>query len=133
MPIEEIEGYQEFQRDTERIQKEFPNAMRTAAEDFAREWVAAAQAAASTTQAQTAAQAFIVSTEGDGATIRNDSPVFYGSEFGGQGRPETMHFPPYNGQRGYWFYPARRDNQTRLDELWDKGVDQAMNEWNRNG
>ena len=132
MPTE-LEGYNEFARDTEKIEREFPEAMRQAAIEFATDWVSAAQANASTSQQSTAAQSLIVSTSGDGAQITADSPLFYGSEFGGQSRPSTMHFPPYNGQRGYWFYPARRDNQERLDEQWDRGVEIAMKPWDRNG
>lgn len=133
MPIEEIEGYNEFQRDTKKIEANLPKSMNVAAEEFARQWVAAAQSRANTEYANQAAQMFTVSSSGDGATISNDSPVFFGSEFGGQGRPETMQFPPYNGRTGYWFYPARRENQEQLDTEWDKGIDDAMNPWNRHG
>jgi len=133
MPVEEIEGVTEFKRDTAKIEKQFPEAMNLAAQEFARDWISAAQANANSGYAQSAAAMFTVSASGDGATISNDSPVFFGSEFGGQSRPETMQFPPYNGQTGYWFYSARRENQERLDQLWDKGVDNAMKPWNRNG
>ena len=132
MPTE-LEGFDEFQRDTNKIEREFPNAMREAAEQFARDWVSAAQAMANTDYAHEAASQFVVASDGDGATIENNSPVFFGSEFGGQARPETMQFPPHNGRRGYWFYPARRENEERLNQLWDKGVEAAMREWDRHG
>lgn len=133
MAIKEIQGYDEFQRDTKKIEKNLPDSLREASEQIARDLVAAASSAANTAQAQIAAQELEVSTDELGATITNDSPLFFGSEFGGQSRPETMHFPPHNGRRGYWFYPAKRENDERFMEIWDKGVEQAMNPWNRRG
>lgn len=133
MAIKEIQGYDEFQRDTKKIEKNLPDSLREASEQIARDLVAAASSAANTAQAQIAAQELEVSTDELGATITNNSPLFFGSEFGGQSRPETMHFPPHNGRRGYWFYPAKRENDERFMEIWDKGVEQAMNPWNRRG
>jgi hypothetical protein len=133
MPVNEIEGYAEFQRDTNRIEKDFPEAMRDASFEVANTWIQLAQAMANTDYAHEAAQAFNVGFDGEGAEITNSSPVFFGSEFGGQGRPETMQFPPHNGQTGYWFYPARRANEDQIMAIWDKGVEVAMREWNRNG
>lgn len=133
MPIEEIEGYNEFMRDTARIEKEFPESMRVASIEYATEWVSLAQGLANTEYANEAAAAFIVAFDGEGASIENTSPVFYGSEFGGRARPETMQFPPHNGRRGYWFYPARRNNEEHLAQIWDKGVEVAMRDWNRHG
>lgn len=129
----ELQGYDEFMRATDDIQKGFPDAMRNAGNEFASEWVAAAKAAASTSQEQIAAATLTVNSAGDGTNISADSPLFYGSEFGGQGRPETMQFPPFMGQRGYWFYPARRENEERLNEIWGKGIDTAMDKWDRTG
>lgn len=133
MPVEEIEGYNEFLRDTNRIEHEFPDAMRNASIDYANTWIQLAQSAANTEFANEAAQAFTVTSDGEGAVISNSSPVFFGSEFGGQSRPETMQFPPYNGREGYWFYPARRSHEEQLMAIWDKGVELGMREWNRNG
>ena len=133
MPVEEIEGYSQFMRDTKKIEKDFPEQMRNASVDFATEWVQLAQSNADTEYANEAAQAFGIDRDGEGATITNSSPVFFGSEFGGQARPETMQFPPYNGQQGYWFYPARRSNEDQLMAIWDKGIENAMSEWNRHG
>jgi hypothetical protein len=133
MPVEKIEGYNEFQRDTNHIEREFPRSMRLSAIEVAQTWVALAQANAPSGYAADAAQHFITASDGEGATITNNSPVFFGSEFGGQARPETMQFPPYNGKTGYWFYPARRDNEDQIMALWDKGVELAMREWNHRG
>lgn len=133
MGADKIEGYDEFMRDTARIEKQFPEAMKPAATEFASEWVSAAKANTNTAQETMAATMLIAISSGDGATISCDSPLFFGSEFGGQGRPETMQFPPFNGQRGYWFYPARRDNEDRFTDIWAKGVDDAMSDWDRHG
>lgn len=127
------EGFEEFKRDTEKIEKGFTEAMRVAAGDFAREWISLAQSFASTDYAVQASQEFIVSDSGDGVEISNSSVLFFGSEFGGQSRPETMQFDPYTGHEGYWFYPARRANEDQLSEIWGKGVDVAMSPWNRHG
>lgn len=127
----EAEGFKEFEAATNKIEKSFPPAMQEAALSFARDWVGFAQGAATNNQASIAAQSLMVTQSGEGAEITNDSPLFFGSEFGGQARPETMHFPPYNGQRGYWFYPARRANEDQLAKHWDDGVQLAMRPWNR--
>jgi hypothetical protein len=129
----ELQGYDEFVRATDKIERALPNAMAESSAEFARQWVEFAQARAYDDYSQEAAAALIVSTDGEGATITNSSVVFYGSEFGGQARPETMQFPPWMGQRGYWFYPARRDNAETLNEIWGKGIDVAMSPWNRRG
>lgn len=129
----ELEGYTEFIRATDDIQRNFPEAMRASANEMASEWVSAAKSAATTGQEQIVASSLMVDSAGDGSQIRSDSPLFYGVEFGGQGRPETMQFPPYQGTRGYFFYPARRTNEDRFMEVWGKGVDIAMNPWDRNG
>jgi hypothetical protein len=134
MPIEEVQGADEFKRDTEKIKKNLPDSMTHASLTIAQEWVSAATAAANTSQATIAAQSLGIRTAEEGAAeISNDSPLFFGSEFGGQSRPETMHFPPHNGRRGYWFYPAKRANEDRFMEIWDKGVEQAMMPWKRSG
>jgi hypothetical protein len=133
MAIKELEGFDEFQRDTAKMTKELPSQTRLASVEYAAEWVAAAQSNTHTEQEQMAAAELHTNSSGDGAEIRCPSPLFYGAEFGGQGRPETMHFPPHNGTRGYWFYPARRANEERLASIWDKAIENAMSEWDRRG
>lgn len=133
MPIEEIEGYDQFIRDTRKIEQAFPEVMRVTAIEVANTWVALAQGNANSGYASEASQAFVIGSDGEGALLSNDSPVFYGSEFGGQGRPNTMQFPPHNGRTGYWFYPARRANEDQIMAIWEKGVDGAMSEWDHHG
>jgi hypothetical protein len=131
MAVEEIAGYDQFMRDTERIEKDLPEQTRISSVDMAAQWVAAAQSNTHTTQESMAAAELQSFSAGDGAQIECNSPLFFGAEFGGQGRPETMHFPPFQGQRGYWFYPARRNNEDRFAEIWDKGIENAMSTWDR--
>jgi hypothetical protein len=128
-----LEGFDEFKRDTAKINNDLPEKTRLSSVDMAAQWVAAAQSNTHTTQEMLAAAELQTGSSGDGAQITCNSPLFYGAEFGGQGRPETMQFPPFQGQRGYWFYPARRANEDRLAEVWEKGIDIAMSAWDRNG
>ena len=129
----ELQGFDEFKRDADKITKELPEQMRLAAVEFASQWVAAAQSNTHTTQQMMAAAELHSDSSGAGAQITNSSPLFYGAEFGGQGRPETMQFPPFQGTRGYWFYSARRNDETRFADIWDKGVENAMSHWDRHG
>jgi hypothetical protein len=129
----DIEGFDEFQRDTAKMMKALPEQGRNSSVEYATQWIQAAQSNTHTSQEQIAAAELQMNTNGDGAQITNSSPLFFGSEFGGQGRPETMQFPPFQGERGYWFYPARRANEERLAEIWGKGVDIAMADWDRRG
>lgn len=133
MPVKELEGFDEFKRDTSKIQKDLPEQTRLASIEYASQWIAAAQSNTHTTQEMQAAAELQMATDSDGARITNNSPLFFGSEFGGQGRPETMQFPPFQGQRGYWFYPARRANEERFAAIWDKAVENAMSSWDRHG
>lgn len=134
MPIEEIEGYAQFQRDTNEIVSQFPRVMAVAAMEIAVDWVNAAQAMANTAQQQAAASTLEINEEGEeGVTLRSVSPIFFGAEFGGQARPSTMQFPPHQGRRGYFLYPAKRMNEDRFNDIWDKGVEAAMKEWDRRG
>ena len=133
MPIEEIEGLNQFLRDTAKMEKVLPEQTRLSSVEMAAEWVAAAKANTTTTQEALAAAELNTFSSGNGAQIECNSPLFYGAEFGGQGRPETMQFPPFQGQRGYFFYPARRQNEERFADIWDKGVENAMADWDRHG
>lgn len=129
----EVQGYDEFVRATDKIEKALPVTMTESSLEFARQWVSFAQTRAYDDYSQEAAASLIVSSDTEGAQITNSSIVFYGSEFGGQARPETMQFPPWRGQQGYWFYPARRDNADTLNEIWGKGIDVAMKPWDHRG
>ena len=134
MPTDtKLEGFDEFSRDAAKINKELPEQTRLSSIEMATEWVTAAQSNTHTTQEIMAAAELQSGSSGDGAQITCNSPLFYGAEFGGQGRPETMQFPPFNGSKGYWFYPARRANEERFAAIWDKGVENAMKSWDRHG
>jgi len=131
MPETKLEGFDEFARDAERMQKELPEQTRLASVDYAAQWVSAAQSNTHTQQEMLAAAELQSGSSGEGSQITCSSPLFYGAEFGGQGRPETMQFPPFQGQRGYWFYPARRANEEQFNAIWDKAIDNAMASWDR--
>lgn len=129
MPIEE-KGFDEFSRAVIDIVQRMPLAMREAAQRVAEDWVGKAQSAASTSQQALAASAMTIDVDEEtGVTMRNDSPIFFGAEFGGQRRPETMQFPPHRGTRGYWLFPTARANAEHFQEIWGAGVDEAMKEW----
>lgn len=132
MPADvELEGYPEFQKAITKIERKFPDAMKEAGMKVASEWVAAAKGNAQTRQQSLAAMGLGTgSPEPTGGLIVANSPVFQGAEFGGQSRPSTMQFPPYLGTRGYFFYPAARENADRLNAIWDAGVEKAMEPWN---
>lgn len=125
----EIKGYPEFMRAIADINKRLPESMREAATAIAREWVSLAQSAAGTPQQALAARELMVDQDAIGASIRNDSPLFFGAEFGGQGRPETMHFPPYQGKRGYFLFPTARSNAERFNDMWSTAIDEGMSAW----
>jgi|SRR5580765_4796983 len=118
----------EFKNALKDIQRELPDKVKEAAQQIARDWIAAAKNNAPS-QARKDAQALNIGTDSAGATIVNDSPTFFGFEFGGQARPQTMHFPPHLGQRGYWFYPAGRANADRFQKVWDAAIDDATKSW----
>lgn len=125
----ELRGYPQFLDAIGDITKRFPEVMAETATNIARDWVSLAQAAAGAPQQALAAQDLSAQSDGEGATITNDSPIFFGAEFGGQGRPTTMQFPPYQGKRGYWFYPTARENADRFNQQWADAVDVAMQPW----
>jgi hypothetical protein len=128
-PNLELRGYPEFQKAIKDIDRLFPKTMAETAVNIARDWVSLAQAAAGEPQQALAARDLSAQADELGATITNDSPLFFGAEFGGQGRPETMQFPPYQGKRGYWLYPTARENADRFNAQWEDAVDVAMKPW----
>jgi hypothetical protein len=77
----------------------------------------AALAGRSVTAKRTGATATITGGGGDplpsGRGVYAD--IFYGAEFGGQGRPTTQQFPPHR-RSGYWFFPTISDDQDRITE-----------------
>jgi hypothetical protein len=128
----DIQGIEQFDRALNEIQGELPKDLKEAAQQIAKEWIAAARNKA-TGQARGPAAAMSVGTDPEGATLVNDHPLFFGTEFGGQARPSTMHFPPYQGQRGYWLFPAARENVDKFQKLWDKAIDEATKSWDHKG
>ena len=124
----EIEGMPQFLNALDDIQKQLPKQVKEAAERIAKDWISAARNKAPG-RSREAAQALSVGNDNEGATIVNDHPMFYGEEFGGQARPETMQFPPHQGQRGYWFFPAARANADKFQQIWDEAITKATKSW----
>ena len=125
----EIKGMKQFESCLNDMEKGLPKDTKEAAEQVAKDWISAARNKAAGGYAREAAQALSIGSDADGATITNDSPVFYGSEFGGRARPETMQFPPHNGQKGYWLFPAARENADKFQKVWDAAIDKATKSW----
>lgn len=125
----EIQGIRQFESALNDIQQKLPDKTKEAAQQVAKDWISAARNKASRPGAREAAQALSVGTDPDGATLVNDHPLFFGEEFGGQARPSTMHFPPHQGQRGYWLFPAARENQDNFQRIWDRAIDDATKAW----
>lgn len=125
----EVKGLPEFLKALNKISDSLPDALSKAAEQAARFWVDAARSATSTPYEVQVSEAFTINVEDGAATIRNDDPLFYGTEFGGGSRPETQQFPPYQGKRGYFFYPTARAHTGDFDEIWQKAIDQATEAW----
>ena len=125
----DIEGMKQFESCLNEIQEQLPKQMKEAAERIAKDWISAARNKASRPQAREAAQALTVGNDSDGATIVNDHPLFYGEEFGGQARPSTMQFPPHQGQRGYFLFPAARENADKFQKVWEAAIDTATKSW----
>lgn len=125
----DIKGLPQFARALDRIQKNFPETTREAAHAIARDVVAGARSFARSSQAQLAATTLRAGVDGQAGTVTSNSGIFAGAEFGGQGRPSTMQFPPHRGKRGYFLYPWMRQNAERLNDRWDKAVNDAMEPW----
>lgn len=128
-----LEGFTEFDRDTATIKKNLPDDLRDSSVDIARDILAAAQSNAGAPQQALAASTLTMTTDGEGATISSDLIWFGGAEYGGQGRPQTMQFPPYNNGRGFFLGPAVEDNDDAHMQRWDEGVQRAMTPWDRRG
>jgi hypothetical protein len=124
----EIQGMKQFESALNDIQQQLPKQVKEAAQQIAQDWISAARNKAPA-RSREAAQALSIGNDNEGATIVNDHPMFYGEEFGGQARPSTMQFPPHTGQRGYWFFPAARENADKFQKVWDAAIDQATKEW----
>lgn len=125
----EIQGIRQFESALNDIEKKLPKETLDAAQQVAKDWVAAARNKAKRPHAKEAANALVIGTTSEGATLSNSSVYFYGEEFGGQARPETQQFPPHQGQRGYWLFPAARENADKFQKVWEAAIDDATKAW----
>lgn len=120
----------EFLRILELIVKGLPKEVQDkAANKVARDWVAAAKNKAAGIYEGKAAASLSVSSDTDGSKITSHYPGFYGQEFGGGSRPETQMFPPHRGKRGYFLYPAGRENSAKFQQVWEAAIDNATKGW----
>jgi hypothetical protein len=52
--------------------------------------------------------------------------VFFGAEFGGGARPSTRQFPAHRGTKGYFLWPAVRDNSKYIAQAYGDALVVAM-------
>jgi hypothetical protein len=67
-----------------------------------------------------------------GGRRRNRPPagdVFFGAEFGGQGRRTTQQFRPHTGTTGYAFYPMFRRHTGDIIDAYGKALDRLAADW----
>lgn len=125
----DIKGLPQFIRALNKIQSDFEPETEKAAQDIARMVVAGGRGNARTPQARLAASSLNAGVENGAGTVRSNSPIFTGAEFGGRMRPVTMQFPPHRGKRGYFLYPWMRANAQKLNDRWDRAIADAMEPW----
>lgn len=125
----EVKGLPQLIRATGKIQKDLPDRTQEAAASIARDIVAGARGYARTPQASLAASTLSAGTDGQAGTVTSTAAMFAGAEFGGGMRASTRQFPPYMGKRGYFLYPWMRAHAQRLNDQWDKAIDDAMAVW----
>lgn len=70
------------------------------------------------------------SVTASGDAIVGGGPFFFGSMFGGQGRPTTQQFEPFRSA-GYWFWPTLKGNFPQTLEAFESVVDAIAREWGR--
>lgn len=64
-----------------------------------------------------------------GARRPRAGDVFFGAEFGGQGRKTTMQFQPHNGTEGHFFFPTLREDHDKIMDTWLDAVDGISKDW----
>jgi len=55
--------------------------------------------------------------------------IFFGAEFGGQGRPTTRQFKPHSGTTGYGFYPAFRAHMSTMFDAYYDELNRLCADW----
>ena len=124
----------------ERVLSRLPGIVEEGAEDAAREVAASevprivTRASSVGRQAQLAARSVQARPDGivGAAGAGVPAAIFYGAEFGGGGRAATRQFLPFQGTRGYWFWPQLRDDEDRIaDQIADGALEPAAREWER--
>ncbi|MFT4295642.1 MAG: hypothetical protein QM582_09550 [Micropruina sp.] len=139
----EVEGLRELLRVASRLPKTAQNELRQSAMLIATDEAASIRAAAAGSSPQSAAVVGSIRARRDrvpavaaggagrsgvsgGATT---GQLFFGAEFGGQGRPTTKQFRPHRGTSGYWFFPTLRRDQERMMKRWETALRAVEREW----
>lgn len=68
-----------------------------------------------------------------GARRPSAGDVFFGAEFGGQGRRTTQQFRPHRGTEGYAFYPTLRRHIPDLIDGYIRELERLAHEWATHG
>lgn len=111
--------------------REFQAELRTAGKEIATEVAGDAQAKAYSLGGVAAHAAPSISASA-GFTSAGVSfgggahPEAMGAEFGGRGRPTTQQFQPHLGTRGYFVFPAIRDNNEFITNTYLGAVDEIL-------
>lgn len=144
-PAVHVEGVQQLLRALSKIDKDLQGEVRDASTKIAQQLVDAASRRAVTPLQRLAMTGIKVRRDripsvAVGRTALPGRPgvkatdVFYGAEFGGGRRATTRQFPAHRGRRGYFLYPAARDNGRRFYGMWGDAIDRAFKAWdNRQG
>lgn len=148
----ELDGAEELRRRVRNLPKVANASMRTAAKGIVEKEVPRIQAAAgsnkqarmvaSTIRARSDRYPTIVAggsrrlspsrkTKGKGRPTAGE--VFFGAEFGGAQRPTTQQFRPYQGRRGYFFWPTLRKDAQQIGEQWEQAITAVEQEWSSDG
>lgn len=127
--------------DTQAAFRKLPKDIRVGSDETVRavaRFVAAEAKAAASTPAERKAATTIKAQKnsvslGGGGRKQAAGRMALGTEFGGRGRPTTQQFRTHRGTQGYFFWPSIRRNSTKIKEMWDEMVDEALKEFSSRG
>lgn len=154
----EVEGLPEMFKRIRALPKTAQQELREAAMDIAEDEARRIRAAAGSDSRQAAAIAPFIKARRDRVPAisaggkrkagvsggAQAGQVFFGAEFGGQGRPRlvkagagftekrvTMQFRPHSGNEGYFFFPTLREDQDRMLDRYQMALRAIEREWSR--
>jgi hypothetical protein len=71
----------------------------------------------------------VAPTKGRKRKRPSSGDIFFGAEFGGQGRPTTQQFRPHTGTVGYAFYPTFRRHIGTVIDAYGDALDKMARDW----